>query len=64
MPSPRAVLPVLGWCVATLAAIALASVLNLHLLPAPAGDAVIAPPASTTPPASNAPAPAGDGKGG
>ena len=65
MPSPRAVLPVLGWCAATLAAIALASVALLPVLrtgtprPAdlPAGLTVADPPAEAV----TAPAPSSAG---
>src|SRR6187455_2434337 len=65
MPSSRAVLPVLGWCAATLVSIALASVALLPVLrtgtprPAelPAGLSVAEPP----PDAVTAPAPSGSG---
>ena len=65
MPSPRTVLPILGWCAATLASIALASVALLPVLrtgapraadlPAavPAGE-VLPPAGATAPPPSGA----------
>jgi hypothetical protein len=64
--SPRAVLPVLGWCAATLASIALASVALLPVLrtgtsrpaelPAGAIAGPVPPPAAVTAPAPSAPA--------
>lgn len=69
VPSPRAVLPVLGWCAATVASIALASVALLPVLrtgtprsadlPTGAVAGPVPPPAEVTAPAPSAPASSG-----
>jgi hypothetical protein len=65
MPSSRAVLPVLGWCAATLASIALASVALLPVLRTgtPRGSDLAAGVSIAEPPADavTAPAPSGSG---